>query len=273
MSASRPCRFTSRERAPGTHFIGGWVDPRAGLDDIEKWTFFTLPGLELPLPLVVQPVAGRYTDWAIPAPNNNNTTLNNTSDFGLRFFAVYVPRRLIFPRRLLFIVTACFGPTDHLQVYRLLWWSYLLLTVMQFSISYVVVSDYFWLCGLTSCFLGVHEHVFALRFCWLVVYVGPECTSWGGSLLNGGRPSWKFNVMKSITKIFVLPWACSRKLNNSFIWREKTLEVMPRKQQYWENTQINNNISDSSQEKFLFYCGLALRSSKIHSSEERRLWR
>jgi hypothetical protein len=30
-SASRPCRFT-----PGTHFIGGWVDSRAGLDDMEK---------------------------------------------------------------------------------------------------------------------------------------------------------------------------------------------------------------------------------------------
>jgi hypothetical protein len=56
-----------RERAPGTHFIGGWVDPRAGLDDVEKWKFFTLSGLELPLPLVVQPVASRYTDWAIPA--------------------------------------------------------------------------------------------------------------------------------------------------------------------------------------------------------------
>jgi hypothetical protein len=53
---------------PGTHFIVGWVDPRAGLDDMEKWKFFTLPGLELPLPLVVQPVVSRYTDWAIPAP-------------------------------------------------------------------------------------------------------------------------------------------------------------------------------------------------------------
>jgi hypothetical protein len=37
-----------RERAPGTHFMGGWVDPRAGLDYTEKWKFFTLPGLELP---------------------------------------------------------------------------------------------------------------------------------------------------------------------------------------------------------------------------------
>jgi hypothetical protein len=35
-SASRPGRFTRREKAPGTHWIGGWVDPRAGLDDMEK---------------------------------------------------------------------------------------------------------------------------------------------------------------------------------------------------------------------------------------------
>jgi hypothetical protein len=35
-STSRPVRFTPRERAPGTHCIGGWVDPRAGLDDMEK---------------------------------------------------------------------------------------------------------------------------------------------------------------------------------------------------------------------------------------------
>jgi hypothetical protein len=46
-SASRPCRFTPGERAPGTHWIGGWVDPRAGLDDFVKRKFLTLPGLEL----------------------------------------------------------------------------------------------------------------------------------------------------------------------------------------------------------------------------------
>jgi hypothetical protein len=32
---------------PGTHWIGGWVDLRAGLDDVEKRKFLTLPGLEL----------------------------------------------------------------------------------------------------------------------------------------------------------------------------------------------------------------------------------
>jgi hypothetical protein len=45
-SASRPCRFTPGERAPGTHWIGGWVDTRAGLDDVEKRKFLILPGLE-----------------------------------------------------------------------------------------------------------------------------------------------------------------------------------------------------------------------------------
>jgi hypothetical protein len=33
-SASRPGRFTRRKRAPGTHWIGGWVGPRAGLDTV-----------------------------------------------------------------------------------------------------------------------------------------------------------------------------------------------------------------------------------------------
>jgi hypothetical protein len=46
-SASRPYRFTSGERAPHTHWIGGSVVPRAGLDDVEKRKLFTLPELEL----------------------------------------------------------------------------------------------------------------------------------------------------------------------------------------------------------------------------------
>jgi hypothetical protein len=62
-----PCRFTPRGRAPGTHSIGGWVGPRAGLDDVEKNKFRTLPGIELQPRPVVQPVASRYTDCGIPA--------------------------------------------------------------------------------------------------------------------------------------------------------------------------------------------------------------
>jgi hypothetical protein len=36
-SASRPGRFTPRERAPGTDWIGGWVGPRAVLGPMVKW--------------------------------------------------------------------------------------------------------------------------------------------------------------------------------------------------------------------------------------------
>jgi hypothetical protein len=47
-SASRPGRYTPGERSPDTHWIGGWVDPRTGLDDEKKRKFLTLPGLERP---------------------------------------------------------------------------------------------------------------------------------------------------------------------------------------------------------------------------------
>jgi hypothetical protein len=46
-SASRPGRFTPKETAPGANWTGGWVGPRARLDDVEKSKFLTLPGLEL----------------------------------------------------------------------------------------------------------------------------------------------------------------------------------------------------------------------------------
>jgi hypothetical protein len=46
-SASRAGRFNPGERAPGIHWIGGWMDPRACLDDVEKRKLLTLPGFEL----------------------------------------------------------------------------------------------------------------------------------------------------------------------------------------------------------------------------------
>jgi hypothetical protein len=35
-SASRPCRLTPPKRVPDSHWIEGWVVPRAGLDVVEK---------------------------------------------------------------------------------------------------------------------------------------------------------------------------------------------------------------------------------------------
>jgi hypothetical protein len=58
-SASRSGRFTPGGRAAGSHWTGGWVGPTAGLDDMEKSKFLSLPGLKL------LPAAGRYTDCAI----------------------------------------------------------------------------------------------------------------------------------------------------------------------------------------------------------------
>jgi hypothetical protein len=66
-SASHPGRFTPWERAPATHWIGGWVHPRAGQDDVKKRRFLTLPGLEL-RPLGRPTLASRYSDYAIPGP-------------------------------------------------------------------------------------------------------------------------------------------------------------------------------------------------------------
>jgi hypothetical protein len=40
-------RFTPGKEPPGTHWIGGWLDLRADLDDLEKRKFLILPGLEL----------------------------------------------------------------------------------------------------------------------------------------------------------------------------------------------------------------------------------
>jgi hypothetical protein len=65
-SASRPGHFTPRERAPGTHWIGGWVSPRAAVDRVS---------IKVPSPRresnpdhpIVQPVASRCTRWNILA--------------------------------------------------------------------------------------------------------------------------------------------------------------------------------------------------------------
>jgi hypothetical protein len=66
-SASRPGRFTLRERAPVTHCIGGWVGPRAVLDTMVKRKIPSPRRESNPRTPIVQPVAQRYTDWAITA--------------------------------------------------------------------------------------------------------------------------------------------------------------------------------------------------------------
>jgi hypothetical protein len=59
-SASCPGRFTPGERAPDIHWIGGWVGPRTGLDDMKK--ILAPTGTRTPTPSAVQPVASRFTE-------------------------------------------------------------------------------------------------------------------------------------------------------------------------------------------------------------------
>jgi hypothetical protein len=65
-SASSSDRFTPSGGSPGTQWIEGWVGPIAGLDDVEKLKFFTLPGPKL-RSLCCSVAAIRYIDCAISA--------------------------------------------------------------------------------------------------------------------------------------------------------------------------------------------------------------
>jgi hypothetical protein len=45
----RPGCFTLDERAPGTHWMGGWLDATAGLDAMEKRRMFFPAGNQTPV--------------------------------------------------------------------------------------------------------------------------------------------------------------------------------------------------------------------------------
>jgi hypothetical protein len=66
-SPSRPGRFTPRERAPGTHWMEGWVSPRAVLVAVVKRKIPNPRWESNPRTPIIQPVAQRYTDWTITA--------------------------------------------------------------------------------------------------------------------------------------------------------------------------------------------------------------
>jgi hypothetical protein len=61
-------RFTPRERTPGTHWTGGWVGLRAGLDTEARGKIFCHCRGSNPDRPVVQSVVRHYTAWANPAP-------------------------------------------------------------------------------------------------------------------------------------------------------------------------------------------------------------
>jgi hypothetical protein len=66
-SASRPGRFTPKERDRCTYSMGARVGPRAVLDAVVKREIFSPLPESNPISPIVQPVAQRYIDWAITA--------------------------------------------------------------------------------------------------------------------------------------------------------------------------------------------------------------
>jgi hypothetical protein len=62
-----PTILPPRERVSGTHWIGGWAGPRAVLDAVVKRRIPSPRRESNPTTPIVQPVAQRYTDWAITA--------------------------------------------------------------------------------------------------------------------------------------------------------------------------------------------------------------
>jgi hypothetical protein len=60
-SASRPGSFIVGERAPGTHWIGERLDPRAALDTVEKRNITSSRRVSNPWTSIFQPVASLYT--------------------------------------------------------------------------------------------------------------------------------------------------------------------------------------------------------------------
>jgi hypothetical protein len=60
--ASRSGRFNLKERAPGTHWIGGCVGPRAVLDMVVKRKIPSPRRESNPRTPIVQSVGQRYTD-------------------------------------------------------------------------------------------------------------------------------------------------------------------------------------------------------------------
>jgi hypothetical protein len=61
-----PVALTPEDGTPGTHCIGRWVNPRTGLDDMEKRKF--LPHRDSNSDSsVIQLIVSRYTGYAAPA--------------------------------------------------------------------------------------------------------------------------------------------------------------------------------------------------------------
>jgi hypothetical protein len=58
-----PATLLPGKETPDTHWIGGWVGPKAGLDAVEKRNIYFLCQESISGSVAVLPLACRFTDW------------------------------------------------------------------------------------------------------------------------------------------------------------------------------------------------------------------
>ena len=99
-------------KGPVTHCLGGWVVPRSGLDGYSK---SLLPsGFD---PRIVQPVARRYTDCAIPARiipvwSWKSSTINSNKMYNYSEILTEIQVHFCYPQRFIVTILRAVRPTN-----------------------------------------------------------------------------------------------------------------------------------------------------------------
>jgi hypothetical protein len=186
------CHFTPGERAPSTHWIGGWVGPRPVLKAENSW-FYLDSNSD---PSVVQPVASRYTDCAIPAPGKfiNSSWISITIYIQiseeLMNYSVYAnachcrlytpSSRVIIRKRLQTFARKCLSVEAHLLVVLLITWVYL-----PVCFDFLQTGDERWLYGWGD---------------WLL----SQSVKWKNVLLKGS-PQWRSPLDEQVQHLSPVP--------------------------------------------------------------------
>jgi len=99
-------------KRPVTHCLGGWVGPRSGLDGCRKSRL--PPGFD---PRIVQPVASRYTDRAIPAQiipvcTRKSSPIDSNNMYNYSEILAEIQVHFCYPQRLIVNILRAVRPTN-----------------------------------------------------------------------------------------------------------------------------------------------------------------